>query len=172
MQNIILRRAEPSDSHILATTRRLVWNETYRGIYPDEKIDCYNTDLYAARDRERIETPGNYYFLFMDGESCVGYFSFGPPVYGLYKDFSLCLNNLYILKAYRGRGLGKTAFSVLRRHCADQGIVKFFCGCNVHNHPARDFYLHMGAVPGDVSSGHSDRSDNIIHYEFYIGDRL
>lgn len=155
---------------LLAQTRRTVWEETYRGIYPDEKIDGYNAGRYALRDKKLIESSEHQYYLFMDGNCCAGYFSFGAPNYGPYKDFRLCLNNLYIRREYQGMGLGKQAFACIQTYCADQGIGKFYCGCNVHNIPARKFYLHMGGIPGAESSGHADQSDDIIHYEFHIGE--
>ena len=165
-----LRRATPEDAALLAQTRQIVWKETYRGIYPDEMLDEYDPAFYTARDRERIETPGHSYYLFLYGETCVGYFSFGPYNFGAYKDFDLCLNNLYIRREYKGQGLGKWALDVVRAFCREQGIGKFFCGCNVHNHPARAFYVHMGGVQGDTPERHENKSDDIVHYEFYLGD--
>ena len=132
------------DAPVIAATRQIVWDQTYRGIYPDETIDNYNLEFYTCRDRQRMEEPDQHYYLFMDQNRCVGYFSFGPYHYGVYKDFQVCLNNLYILEAYKGMGLGKQAFAILREYCHNHGIGKFFCGCNANNHPAIGFYRHMG----------------------------
>ena len=170
MGTVTLRRAVPEDARLFAETRRIVWGETYRGIYPDEMLDKYDVDAYAQRDRQRIENPQHHYYLYMDGENCVGYFSFGPYNFGNYKDFELCLNNLYIRNGYKGRGLGRQAFDVVRTHCRERGIAKFFCGCNIHNDPAMLFYRHMGGVPGDAAEEHENRADDIIHFEFHIGD--
>ena len=158
---IELRRATAEDAGLLARTRRIVWEETYRGIYPDSMLDDYDVQAYTLRDRKRIEDPEHHFYLFFDDGVCIGYFSFGPYNHGIYKDFDLCLNNLYILRQYKGRGLGSVAFEVLRRYCAERGIRKFFCGCHVRNLPARSFYEHMGGIPGDAPV-----PDDIIHYEF------
>lgn len=168
--NIILRRAAAEDAGLIARTRRLVWEQTYRGIYPDEMLDNYNLDFFTKRDRQRLESPVHHFYVYMDGNQCVGYFSFGPYNFGEYKDFELCLNNLYICNAYKGRGLGKLAFSTIREYCKDNRINKFFCGCNLQNLPAQDFYRHMGGVVGNVSGGHANTSEDIIHFEFYLGD--
>lgn len=167
---ITLRKASPADARLLAETRHTVWCETYRGIYPDEMLDGYDVDSYTARDAGRMAAPRHHYYLFLDGAECVGYFSFGPYNFGTYKDFDLCLNNLYIRKEYKGRGLGKQAFSLIREHCREQGIRKFFCGCNANNGPAIAFYKHIGGVQGDEPRMDVPKQDQIIHFEFHIGE--
>ena len=157
------------DAPVIAATRQIVWDQTYRGIYPDETIDNYNLEFYTSRDRQRMEEPDQHYYLFMDQNRCVGYFSFGPYHYGSYKDFQVCLNNLYILEACKGMGLGKQAFAILREYCQNHGIGKFFCGCNANNHPAIGFYRHMGGVAGDEANVTLPKADQIIHFEFHIG---
>ena len=46
--------AEQKDAPILAAIRRKAWDATYRGIYPDEMIDCYDLALFTVRDEKRI----------------------------------------------------------------------------------------------------------------------
>lgn len=163
-------KASPKDARTLADTRRIVWEETYRGIYLDSILDGYDVEYYTARDRQRMEDPNHVYYLFMDGKNCVGYFSFGPYNYGTYKDFALCLNNLYILKSHKGRGLGRQAFQVIRQYCRDRKIHRFFCGCNANNLPAVAFYRHMGGIQGDEVPVDVPPQDQIIHFEFYLGE--
>lgn len=162
--------ALPEDARWIAETRRLVWLETYRGIYSDVKLDTYNVAAYTASDREKIAKPDNHYYLFMDGESCAGYFSFGPYHYGSYKDFELCINHLYIRKEHQGKGLGKSAFKVIEDYCRCNQIRRYFCGCNANNLPAIAFYRHMGGKIGDQPKADVPKEDQIIHFEFYIGD--
>lgn len=135
-------------------------------------LDDYDVNFYASRDRQRLKNPVHHYYLYMEGEACVGYFSFGPYNFGTYKDFDMCLNNLYIRKGYKGCGLGKRAFEFLRAFCAEQEIPKFFCGCNAHNSPAIAFYRHMGGIQGDCPESHENKSDDIIHFEFHIGEKI
>lgn len=167
---VTLRRASISDAHHITDTRKTVWEQTYRGIYPDDKIDAYDRKLHLSRDTELLSSPLHQYYLFMDAEQCVGYFSFGPYNYGTYKDFTLCLNSLYVLDGYKGRGLGTMAFEILRDYARSWSIERFFCGCNVHNSAAQGFYRHMGGTAGEISTGHADKSEDIIYFEFYTGD--
>lgn len=165
-------KADPSQAAILALLRKTVWLQTYRGIYPDEKLDGYDLEYYTARDRGRMERPDNFYYFFMDGDRPVGYFSFGPYHYGSYKDFVVCINNLYILEGYKGLGLGRRAIEMVRAYCRRQKIGKFFCGCNANNLPAVAFYGHMGGVVGSEALKDVPAEDQIIHFEFYLGDTL
>ena len=167
---IELKRASESDAWKIAQTRRIVWRETYPGIYPDSMWEDYDITAYADHDAKRIAEPGENYYLFMDGEYCVGYFSFGPYHHGSYKDFALCLNHLYICKSHQGNGLGRLAFTTLRKYCHTQGIGKFFCGCNANNFPAMAFYRHMGGIQSDEARPDVPKIDQIVHFEFYLGE--
>lgn len=168
--SVTIRKASQADAPILTNTRLAVWEQTYRGIYPDSMIDKYDYDAHLNRDKQLLSSREQHYYLFMDGRKCVGYFSFGPYNYGKYKDFDLCLNSLYLCQEYKGHGLGKKAFSMIRNHAQQHGITKFFCGCNTHNYSAQGFYRHMGGIVGAVSCGHDNKADDIMHFEFYLGE--
>ena len=164
------RKASPADAILVTKTRQTVWAQTYRGIYPDEMIDSYDWDHHLQRDTQLMSSSEHQYYLFMDGSECIGYFSFGPYNYGHYLDFDLCLNSLYICQPYQRQGLGRLAFDILSDYCRSNHIPKFFCGCNIHNLPAQGFYRHMGGKVGSVCGGHENRSDDIMHFEFYLGE--
>ena len=170
--DITVRKAVVTDAPLIGQVRKTVWSETYRGIYPDEKIDRFDVSFHLERDRRILSDERQHFYLFEDGDRCVGYFSFGPYVYGTYKDFELCLNSLYLCREYKGKGLGKQAFSMLRSYARANGIHKFFCGCNAHNFAAQGFYRHMGGVMGVSSIGHPDKSEDLIYFEFTTGDTV
>ncbi len=130
----------------------------------------YDIASYAQHDAHRIAEPGENYYVFFDGEDCIGYFSFGPYHHGSYKDFSLCLNHLYICKSHQRQGLGRWAFTTLREYCSTRGIEKFFCGCNANNFPAMAFYRHMDGIQGDEAALDVPPKDQILHFEFYLGE--
>lgn len=167
-QRIEFRIAELKDAPTLTTTRQKVWDATYRGIYPDERIDDYAFSDHLARDEKRIADPRNKVWLALDGAACIGYLYIGPCSYGSYKDFELCLNSLYFMPPYQGMGLGRKAIELTASECARRGYDKFFCGCNAHNHKARSFYEHMGGRLGQESLGHSSKAEDQVYYEFYL----
>ena len=164
------RLASVDDASLLSRTRQAVWGATYRGIYPDVWIDDYDFAQHLFQDEARIASPGNIVYLAMVGSNCVGYFYFGHPAHGSYKDFSICLNALYFLPEYQHCGLGKRAFSIVKAECLRRGEQKFFCGCNLHNHSARGFYEHLGGKVGMICGGHENPAEDQLYYEFTIGE--
>ena len=168
--SVEFRRATVDDVRTLTETRQKIWATTYRGIYPDEMIDQYDFDCHAARDVLRITDARNDVFLAWDGGRCVGYFYYGPCGYGSYRDFELCLNSLYFLPEYRRMGLGRRVFAQLKAVCRVRNIRKFFCGCSCHNAPAQAFYRKMGGVVGEIHDGHANKAEDILYFEFYLGE--
>ena len=92
--------AVPADTACLTATRKKVWASTYRGIYPDSMIDQYDWEFHMAKDRKKLEDPSLHTFLVMDGDKCVGYFSYGPD-----REGAFCLYSAYLLPAYQRKGL-------------------------------------------------------------------
>jgi GNAT superfamily N-acetyltransferase len=164
---IEFKKAGFHDLETLARTRRKVWDTTYRGIYPDEKIDHYKSHWYMIRDRKRMMDPNQDYYLVMDGEECVGYFYYGTP-HVKFKDYSFCLNALYLLPAYQGQGIGRRIFDHIRQVCRERGISKFFNGCNVHNLPAQGFYYKMGGVVEVIDDGHENKAEDQMYFEYQL----
>lgn len=165
---IVFRRATEADIPLLSETRRSAWDATYRGIYEDELIDRFDYEGQRRKDAKRIAEQT--VFLMMDGECCAGYFYYGVFPNGLYKDFTLCLNSLYILPPYQGRGLGKRVFAWMREVCRVRGLDKFFCGCNIHNPKAQGFYRARGGVVGLIDGGHARKAEDQMYFEFYLGE--
>ncbi len=164
---IIVKRANVTDAETIVQVRSAVWQEVYQGIFPDEMLYGYDLNASQARFAERIADPRHMVYLFCREDVCIGYFTFGPGNFGPYKDFDLCLNNLYIRQEYTGLGLGRKAFEIIRDYCTEHGISKFYCGCNLHNPKAIGFYRHMGGIEGEVSGFHDNKADDIVHFEFY-----
>ncbi len=169
---ITVRKATIGDEKEIVRLRGIIWRETYTGIYPEEVLNDPDHEASIARFAARIGDPAHQIFLYCDGEEYIGYFAIGPSNFGPYRDFDLCLNNLYLRKEYKGLGLGRRAFEWIQRYCKEQGISKFFCGCNLHNHNAVAFYRHMGGIQGDEAQYHENKADDIIHFEFYTGETI
>ncbi len=166
---IYFKRATFDDLTTLAQTRQKVWATTYRGIYPDAMIDCFDMAWHNARDRRRMEDPNQVFYLVMDNEACIGYFYYGTPHVD-YKDFTFCLNSLYFLEEYRGKGLGRKVFEFVANACKERGNNKFFNGCNVHNLPAQGFYRKMGGIVGLIDDGHTNKAEDQMYFEYYLGE--
>lgn len=153
--------AVESDASAIATLRREVWSTTYRGIYPDEAIDNYDFQSHLEKDRARIADPAFQVYLIKDGETPIGYLN-------LQERDGLYIQALYILQEYQGRGVGKSAFALVRRYCRQHGLSRFTCNCNAHNLPAQGFYTAMGGEIIARNEGHENRRDDQVTFEFFI----
>lgn len=172
MNKITVRRAGVSDAALLAQTRKKAWAATYRGIYPDEWIDHYDEAAHTAKELARLQRPGNEVWLVMDNDICAGYFSYGAPNYGAYRDFAFCLNALYLLPGYQRKGLGRRIFKQVRAAADACGQSRFFCCCNAHNLPAQAFYRAMGGRLGRCDTGHENHAEDQLYFEFYTGEQI
>ena len=115
---VTFKKAEPTDAPLLAATRQKVWAATYRGIYPDEMIDQYDLERYTAKDRERLQDPKRETYLLLDGEACVGYFSYGANARGKF-----CLYSIYLLPEYQRKGIGRAMMRQVASACREGGAA-------------------------------------------------
>lgn len=153
--------AVSGDEKAISALRRIVWAETYRGVYPDEAIDGYCGAWHEKRDLERILDPAHEVFIIKDGEMPVGYFSF-------VHNEKIHISSLYVLKEYKGMGAGRTAFSIVRDYCLNNGFSSFTVNCNEHNLPARAFYVHLGGKIVSVDAGHKNKREDQVTYLFIV----
>ena len=59
------------------------------------------------------------------------------------------LEDLFVLKEYRGNGYGKALIKALSRITVERGCGRLEWSCLDWNKPSIDFYLSLGAVPMD-----------------------
>ncbi len=164
--------ATPADAQLMAIIRWQSWQETYPGIYPEEMLTNYDVPAVMERFAARLENPSYRGILLLCDGQMGGYAFVGPGNFGPYKDFDLCLNNLYILKKYQRKGMGRLAFSAIAQYCSQRGIAKFYCGCNANNPNAIAFYRAMGGSQADEALPDVPKYDQIVHFEFNLGESI
>ncbi len=59
----------------------------------------------------------------------------------------ICLEDLFVLPEYRGRGYGKALLKELARITVERGCGRLEWSCLDWNRPSIDFYLSLGAEP-------------------------
>ena len=165
---INFKPAEFEDALTIIKTRQKVWASTYRGIYPEHEIDCFNYDWHLKAEQRRLSNPGFQCYLVMDADKCVGYFSYGTVRPGTWKDFGFRLHSLYLLPQYRGTGLGKLIFQQVKSAALSAGYTRFYLDCHPQNENALGFYVHMGGRITDLDAGHENPMEDscTIEYDF------
>ena len=157
--------AKAGDEVTISTLRQKIWDTTYRGIYPDTVIDDFNYDWHQQRDLKKISDPSFTVCLIRHGDEDIGYFIFQHTGSGVW------LHSLYVLREYQHRGIGKQAFAILKDYCREKGISCFACNCSPHNENAMQFYRRMGGVVTKTDTGHGNRQEDGVVFEFNLREQ-
>lgn len=160
-----IRIATLEDCLWLALLKRHLWETSYRGIYPDEKLDSYIISDNEEKFKSMIEKNSQTLYVILKNNLIIGYFSYGKILrpFGTYThDIGL----LYILKAYQGQGIGKHVFEFCKNELKQQGIKEFIVSCNKYNTSAQSFYKHMGGVIVKTDEDCADLSIPQVKFKF------
>ena len=112
---------EPVDSPAaverVAVLAAEIWREHYKGILAPDQID-YMVERFqsAAAIRKQLEEEGYHYWLMVVEGQDGGFYGACPGEGGLF------LSKLYVLKAFRGRGLASAVMERCRDWCRREGI--------------------------------------------------
>ena len=162
--NYIIRLATEKDCDELSRLKQQVWNETYRGIYSDEKIDNFDYKKNSEKFLNIINNNDIYLYVVEGNGRLVGYMDYGTP-YRTYKKFKQEIGLLYLLKDYQGKGIGKELFNIASKKIKENGYSEFFVCCNKYNTNAQEFYKRMG---GDIDSIDEDNNDKSIPQVIFL----
>lgn len=141
--------ASPDDAEAIAWVRVTCWQETYRGLLPDEYLDRLSFESKLKIWQEALASQGNFVLLARHAGVIVGFISSGPvsslPSYGADGE----IYALYLLAGYHGQGIGSRLFRSAAKRWAGKGgkslIVMFLDG----NAKAAAFYnAHGGREVG------------------------
>jgi len=142
-KNIDFREACFGDCYDLAVLKGNVWNTTYQGIYPQEKLEGYDVEKNKRIFESIVENPDISLYVACDNEQIVGFMTCGKP-YRPFGEYGQEIGLLYILKEYQRQGIGKEFFCIARKLVAERGYKEFFLSVNKKNYDAQKFYLVMG----------------------------
>ena len=154
---IAIRDAQIGDAEGIARVIVSAWKDTYRGLMPDQVLDHLSVDERTARWRKRFEGVNDPYHQAFVAEMhgvVIGFASYGPnlepdPTYRgeIYA--------LYILKEFRGQGLGRQLVSRAAAALIGLNILSMVVWV-LSGNPYQKFYERLGGKylyekPGLVS---------------------
>ena len=140
----IIRKKERKDCKDIAQVVTVAWNETYKGIVPDEFLN----NLYTNEEQRAIDSfnnfdeENNHQFVLEVDNKVVGFVSVGITDDTSY---SKCgeIYSLYIINGYKGYGYGKKLMKVGINELREIGCNKMLIGC-LQGNPSNEFYKHIG----------------------------
>lgn len=153
------------DCRSLALLKRIVWETTYRGIYPDEKIDKYDVDLNENKFKNMIKEQSQRLFVILSDSKIIGYISCGK-IMRAFDKHTHDIGLLYLLKEYQGKGIGRQMFEFAKKELKNQGITEFIVSCNKYNIPAQQFYKKMGGQIIKIDEDNKDKSIPQVKFQF------
>ena len=158
--------AEETDALELSLVKCKCWNTTYRGIYPDHKLDNFDIEDHKNEFIKIIKDKTKKIYKITIDNKIIGYFEYGSPIRN-YKDFKQEIGVFYILKEYQHKGIGKSAFKFAYEDMKKNNYKEFIISCNKYNFNAQKFYQKMGGKIDSIDEDKKDGSSQ-IHYYFKI----
>lgn len=141
----IIRRMKIDDCKDATHVITLAWNETYKGIVPDEVLEkmFHNEEERTEKLKKRLKENKNLHqFILEVDHKIVGIMNVGLSEE---KDFDHCgeIYAIYILKEYHGNHYGKELVEVGIQELKSMNCDKMLIAC-LEKNPTNEFYKHIG----------------------------
>jgi len=130
-----------------------IWHEHYHSILDPGQIDYMVVEFQSEKAIADQIASGYEYYLIKAGNTPVGYIAIKE------EEDRLFLSKLYLLKDYRGHGLGRAAFDFLSDLCKKRDLVSIWLTVNRNNRETIAIYRKMGfdivrVQVADIGSGY------------------
>ena len=140
----VIRKMTVNDCKDVTHVITVAWNETYKGIVPDEILDnMYLTEEERTnKSINRFDENNNHQFVLEVDNKIVGYMNVGSSDE---TEYDKCgeIHALYIINGYKGDGFGKEMVKAGMEELKKMGYNIMLIGCLVGN-PTNGFYEHIG----------------------------
>ena len=134
------RLADIDDVHGVARVHVRAWQDTYRGVMPDEFLDSLDLERRAEVARRTIENPRTALFVAERDHAIVGFSMLGPTIEEGWGE----LLAIYADPAYLGKGVGHELMGTSVAWFLDSGFPRALLWVLDSNERARTFYEREG----------------------------
>jgi ribosomal protein S18 acetylase RimI-like enzyme len=146
MQQVIplkIRKATLQDAKGIALVHVTAWQESYKGIIAQNVLDDLSGEQHLLSWIKSLQDSPEEHFVACVNENIIGFCRAGPARSDLGKGE---IYALYILNAYKGRGVGYQLFSAAASFLTAKGLSPYITKTLEANKPARAFYERQGGV--------------------------
>ena len=142
--NYTIRKRERKDCFDVANVTVLAWNETYKGIVPDEELNrLLNVkDEIGQRSYNEFDPKRNNKLVLEVNGKIVGFVGYGESDDVDYTGIGE-IQALYILNEAHGLGLGRKLVNEAINELKKMGYSSMIISCFKGN-PSNEFYKHIG----------------------------
>jgi len=139
-----IRKKERNDCAAVDHVVTIAWNETYKGIVPDDFLNnlYLNENERSANSYNKFSEFDNHQYVLEVDNNIVGFINVGSTSETEYDNCGE-IHAVYIINDYKGNGFGKKLIEVGIQELNSMGYDKMVIGCLVGN-PSNEFYKHIG----------------------------
>ena len=142
--NYIIRKKERKDCADVAHVVTVAWNETYKGIVPDDFLEglYLNEEQRTINSYNKFDENDNHQYVLEVYGKVIGFVNVGSTDE---KEYDNCgeLHAIYIINGYKGNGFGKKLINIGIEELKKMGYNKMIIGC-LEGNPSNEFYKHIG----------------------------
>ena len=142
--NYVIRKKERKDCADVAHVVTIAWNETYRGIVPDEFLDnLYTNEGQRTKNSfNNFDEKENHQYVLEVDDKVVGFINVGSSDE---TEFENCgeIYAIYIINGYKGFGYGRKLIDVGIKELKKMKFNKIVIGC-LNGNPSNEFYKKLG----------------------------
>jgi len=131
----------------------IVWKEHYTAIIGIDQVNYMLNKFQTVTAIETQVSQGYQYYIIMNNAKPAGYLSITK------KNDALFLSKIYVLRDFRGQGIGKTAMSFIETQAKLKNCTKITLTVNIHNNNSIKAYenigfINTGAIIQDIGNGY------------------
>lgn len=154
--------AKEGNCRELSKIKKSIYEDTYRGIYSDEKIDNFSIEKTMQKYKNYIVSNEQDVYICKDNNIIVGFMVIGKPIHGTLDNYEVCINDLGVIKEYRRKGIGKMFFEFIKNN-----YDNYYNCCNYYNENGKKFYEKMGGKIVKI-----EKDSNKEYYQvYYVYDK-
>ncbi|MFL6760389.1 N-acetyltransferase family protein [Sphingomonas sp.] len=139
-----VRSAHEDDRDAIAAIHTASWQQSYRGILPDELLDDRLSGIMIERWRSQPIGPGDAVLVAETDGEVVGFCATWGGESGGYID------NLHVRSSCQSQGLGRAMLCETARQLLSHDVRSAYLHVVASNHRARALYLKLGGQPGPI----------------------
>lgn len=164
-----IRLAKIDECLEIAQVKKKCWETTYRGIYSDAIIDCFDYEKNVKTFEKIIHSDRNDLYVAIIENQIKGFMSVGV-MYHPYLDYEVEIGMLYLLEEVRGQGIGTLFFQLAVAVFKRGGYKEFIVSCNKYNEKALKFYSKMGCEIIHVDDDMEDKRYSQVKFIYRLED--
>ena len=139
-----IRRAVDGDRPAIARIHSASWQDSYRGIIPDDRLETEVPERIAEHWRDVAIGPEDAVLVAEDEDGALLGFA------ATWDGESVYVDTLHVVAAARSQGIGRQLLAETARHFLARGRRRAHLDVVAANHRARAFYLALGGRPDGI----------------------